>query len=296
MSDRSVFDSAAPWALRLAWASLPFTAGPVFADALAERASLLQTGTSLALWAVWALALLAMMVPIDKTLTAIRVLVPASIPAVLFAAVNSDASGALIALGTAVAVAATMLSMTAPIGELFINGNSYGDEWRSPLKPPGPVLVAPLPLAWAAAAGGLFIGPLLLLAERWVLGAIISVIGFGLAGLAIRALHVLTQRWAVFVPAGMVIHDGFSLAEPVLFRRREIRMLRAAPQETPVTDLTAGALGLAVEVVLEDPIEVGRPVRGQAPTNERIGGFMFSPTRPGKTIATAKARKIASEL
>ncbi len=287
-----MFDRVAPWVLRVAWASLPFTAGPVFADALDSRESLLRTGASVALWAVWGITLIAMMVPFDKTLTAIRVLVPVSIPAVVFAATQGDSNGGLVALALAVAVFATFIVLTAPIGDLFINGNSYGDEWRSPLKPPGPVLVAPLPLAWVATAAGLFVGPLVLLAEQWVLGAIVTVVGFGLAALGIRALHVLTQRWAVFVPAGMVIHDGFALAEPMLFRRRDIRILRAAPAETPVTDLTVGALGLALEVVLEDPVEVARPVRGEPATNERIGGFMFSPTRPGKTVTTAQARKL----
>lgn len=292
MASRDGFDRYAPWVLRLVWATLPFTAGPVFADALSEREPLLRTGASVALWLVWAVALVALLVPLDRTLTVIRVLVPCSVPAALFASLNSDSEGGLVALAIAAGLVATVLTLSAPIGELFINGNSYGDEWRSPLKPPGPVLVGPLPLAWVGAAGGLFIGPLLLLSEQWILGGTLTAVGFAVAGLAVRSLHVLTQRWAVFVPAGMVIHDGFALAEPELFRRRDIRVLRAAPEETPVTDLTSGALGLALEVVLEDPIEVARPKRGEPAINERIGGFLFSPTRPGKTLATARSRKL----
>ena len=288
----SLFDRAAPWLLRLVWASLPFVAGPAFADALSSRDSLLRTGTSVGLWVVWGLTLAALLVPLDQTLTAVRILVPVAVPAAVIAAFANDAGAGLNALAIGASILATLLVLSAPVGELFINGNSYGEEWRSPLRPPGPVLFGPLPLAWLAVAAGLFLGPLFLLAERWILGGIITALGVVLAPLAVRSIHVLTQRWAVFVPAGVVIHDGFALAEPVLFRRRDIHVLHAAHPETPATDFTSGALGLALEVVLEEPTQVARPVRGQPAEMESIVAFLFSPTRPGKTVETAKARKV----
>ena len=35
-------------------------------------------------------------------------------------------------------------------GEAFVDGSSYGDERRMPLRPPVAVLAGPVPLAWAA--------------------------------------------------------------------------------------------------------------------------------------------------
>ncbi len=290
-------DTIILWVLRATWASLPFTAGPTFAAAFAGSDSLLQRGGSVALWALWAVTLVALLVPLSQTLAVVRIVIPAALVAAIIAAraastTEADFSAGMAAIAIGVSAVATVLVLTAAIGDIFINGNSYGDEWRAPLKPPGPVLFGPLPLAWLATVIGGTAGPWLLLSQRWIAGAVALVVGFAIAVVAVRAIYVLTQRWAVFVPAGMVVHDGFALAEPVLFRRREISSLHAAPSNPSSTDLTAGALGLALELQLDSPLEVARPVRKQPAEMQSIGGLLFSPTRPGKTLNTARERRL----
>ena len=71
--------------LRLLWVTLPLTLGPLLADALDPCANGFRTTVSLALWALWAVTLVAMLVPRAVTLTVIRVAVPASVPIALWA-------------------------------------------------------------------------------------------------------------------------------------------------------------------------------------------------------------------
>ena len=46
-------------------------------------------------------------------------------------------------------------------------------------------------------------------------------IAAGLVFVVGRALHQLTQRWLVFVPAGLVVHDHLSVGDPVLFTKMQ---------------------------------------------------------------------------
>ena len=119
-----------------------------------------------------------------------------------------------------------------------------------------PLVLGPVPLAWLAAVVAPVAGALLLAAEQWLAGAAVLAVGLPLAAVAVRALHGLTRRWVVFVPAGFVLHDHHALVEPVLFPRRSIRRLGPAPADPgpDTTDLTQGALGLALELELADPV------------------------------------------
>ena len=102
-------------------------------------------------------------------------------------------------------------------GDVLLNGSSYGHERRLPLRVPGPVLLGPLVLAWAAIVAPLVAGPLLLAARAWIAGAAVLVLGLPLAAVGVRSLHGLARRWLVLVPAGLVLHDHQALVEPVLF-------------------------------------------------------------------------------
>ncbi|MEE9413827.1 MAG: hypothetical protein V3V01_01000 [Acidimicrobiales bacterium] len=291
-----ILDKFGLWALRAAWAVMPLTAGAVFDEAFTGSGLPVRSGASIALWVIWSLTLIAMMVPRSETLTALRIVVPAAVPATVLAALSASSDGdldtALAALGVLTAVAAAVLALSSSIGETFIDGSSYGDERRMPLKVPGPLLLGPLPLAWLGTVAGLTAGPWLLLTRHWILGAVLSVLGFALAAVLIRALHVLTQRWVVFVPAGLVLHDGFALGEPVLFRRRSISSLGPALADSNATDLTSNAVGLALELTLDEPVDLTRAKRGEPATSEPLDDFLFSPSRPGAALAEAQARKL----
>jgi hypothetical protein len=285
-----------PWPLRAAWATLPLTLGPLLAHTLDPRSSPVRTGLSLLGWAAWAAVLVASLVPRPVTLTVVRIAVPASVPFAVWASILDGATWRA-ALGTSAALVATACALVPANGDVFVDGSSYGDERRMPLRVPGPVLLGPLELAWTATVVGVTAGPMLLLARAWVAGIVAVALGAPLAALAARALHTLTRRWVVFVPAGIVLHDHLALREPTLFPRTSITGLSAATAEPVGPDLTVAALGLALQLGFTEPMTIAVvPRRGErdraasAPID--VNGLVFAPTRPGAVLAEARERRI----
>jgi len=135
-------------------------------------------------------------------------------------------------------------------------------------------------------------GPLLLAARQWVLGGVCVALGLPVAIVLVRSIHNLSRRWAVFVPAGFVLHDPLALLDPVLFTRRTVTSLRPATVGEGL-DLTQGAPGLALELVLAEPVPLTLMKAGRR-TGEPVSGarVVFTPTRPGAVIEEARTRRI----
>ncbi|MDP9071357.1 MAG: hypothetical protein M3N68_08750, partial [Actinomycetota bacterium] len=197
------------------------------------------------------------------------------------------------ALGVGSAALALVLAFLPETGIVFVNGAAYPNERRFPLRVPGPLLFGPLPLAWALALAAPAAGALLLAEGRWLAGAVVLAAALPVAALLLRALHGLSRRWVVFVPAGVVLHDPIGLVDPVLFRRPLIEALRPAPAGTDSLDLTQAAPGLALELVLKEkvPLVLARPGRrtGEPGSSARL---LFTPTRPGAVLHEARARRL----
>ena len=283
------------WPLRVTWAVLPLALGPLLADALDPRDELFRRGVSIGLWIAWALTLLLTAVPRPSTLTLVRIAVPASCVAAAWAAVEHGAHAST-AVGLVAAVVTTVCALLPTTGDAFADGASYGDERRFLLRPPGAYLLGPVPLAWAMVVAGVSAGPLLLLARQWIVGALVAVVGLGVAWRTWRSLHALSDRWLVFVPAGLVVHDAIVLAEPTLFARAQIISFGPAPAGTDALDLTANALGLALQLDLSSAqsiacIASAGSRRREAETRV-VDRLMVTPSRPGAVVAEARARKI----
>ncbi|MEM7288501.1 MAG: hypothetical protein AAF480_19320 [Actinomycetota bacterium] len=285
-------DAALPWVLRALWVALPFTLGAQIGDALEGTSRPVQLTGTVGAWTLWGLGLLLTLVPHTLTLSPLRVLAPAAFGVAVWAALADGVSGwTLAALAVTAGVAAVVMSPA--IGGTWINGSSYGDERRVPLRAPGPMVAGPIPLAWAAVVSSVAAGALLLAAKQWILGFVVAVLAVGLVVVVGRALHQLTQRWLVFVPAGLVVHDHLSVGDPVLFKRTAIAAFGPALADTSAADLTAGATGLALEILVKEPVEIGyRPQPGARPTVREIDGVAIAPSRPGVVLAEARRRNI----
>jgi hypothetical protein len=243
---------------------------------------------------VWAATLVVVLVARTSSLTIARVVVPATVPAAAWAALAADDPGtATTVVGLVAATATTVAALLAPAGEAFVDGSSYGDERRMPLRPPGVLLLGPLELTWAVAVAGLAAGPLLLAFEQWIAGAVVTVVGVPLAVFAMRALHRLSRRWLVFVPAGFVVHDHLALAEPTLFPRNLVSALGVARRDTTATDLTVGALGVALEARLSEPTSVVPTRREDSIEPIELVAFLVAPSRPGAVLLEARRRRIS---
>ncbi|MEM9465693.1 MAG: hypothetical protein AAGA90_09990 [Actinomycetota bacterium] len=280
------------------WVLQPFTAGAVIGEALNNaQATRFADVVTVAAWVLWALILVAMVVPRPATLTIVRIGTVGGVAATVWAAVDVErhhdpGMSEMVMIGIVASIVAVVTVHLPGVGDRFVDGVSYGEEVRYLLRPPGPVLIAALAPSVAIVIVGAAAGPLLLADERWVVGAIVTVVGFAVAWFPLNALHRLTNRFLVFVPNGLVVHDLTQMREPVLFVKREIAGFGPARTDTTARDISAAALGLALELRLTKPAELPF-VSGRTETDlVSARALLVSPTRPAAVMRTAVDRGI----
>jgi hypothetical protein len=272
------------------------------ADALDPRSALFQHTATGGLWGFWALGMVAALVPSTVSLTAIRVITPASLAITLWAVLASpNRSDISSSVALAITSLVSVVALSAFVGDRFVNGSSYGDERRMALRVPAPLLFGPIELAWLAVVVGITAGPLLLAARQWAPGAIILAIGWTVAAVSVRALHGLSQRWLVFVPAGVVLVDRMVLTDALLVQRQRVADMSIVDMgvaEPLDTDLTAGAPGPHLRIALSSP-ELIVPAASRLRRSEPIEPYEVSsvltvPSRPGWALSEARTRRLVS--
>ena len=282
-----------PWVLRVAWAALPFTVGAEISEALRHHSAALRTASAVEMWAVWAVVLVATLVPHPLGLTALRCAAPAGAAAVVWAAVAGGPSTPATLVGIGWSLGVTVLTFLPSVAMLCANGPAYPNERRFLLAAPGALLIGPLELAWLAVVGMPTAAVMLLALSQWVAGVAVAVVAVPVLWILGRALHGLSLRWVVFVPAGLVIHDPISLVDPVLFVREVVESIGPAPAGSEALDLTQNAPGLALEVRLRTavPLVVVSRQERRGRTTE-TDGVLFTPTRSGAVLDEAAARRL----
>lgn len=271
-----------PWLVRAAWATLPLAGGDTFAAMLDSWSTGPRGAASALLWVGWATVAVATVIALPFALTILRVGTAAGVAACLWS----------LSPATPLALCAFAAALRPEVAEWYVNGPAYPNERRYPLRVPGALLLGPLWLAAAAAIAAPVAAVMLLADRQWVLGAVATAAGGALGAVAARALHGLSRRWIVFVPAGVVLHDPLSLADPVLLPRKVIESMHAAPAGSDSLDLTQGALGLAVELTLREKVPMVRRVGGrdEPGASARV---LIMPTRPGRVLAEAARRRVS---
>jgi hypothetical protein len=281
------------WPARVTWLVLPLLAGPALSDALGDASRPVQVVASIGAWAIWLLVLVATLVPTTVSLTGLRVAAPGAVLASVVALVATGATGAAV-VGLATSLVAAAAALAPETAEAFVDGSSYGDERRLPLRVPVALLAGPAQVAWLAVVAGVTAGPLLLAARLWVPGAVVLVVGPLAARWGVRVLHGLARRWLVFVPTGVVVHDPLTLVDPILLRRGVVTSFGPAPADTDAVDLTAGASGLALEARLSEPVSLLPVAPRRTPTELKgVTRILVTPSRPGRVVAEARRRRLA---
>lgn len=272
--------------------ALALVGAPALADALAGRSAAVSLVAAVGLWAGWGAGLVALLVPRDTALTALRILVPAGLAAVVAGAVSGPSVDGLAVVAVAVAGLATLAALSPALGEAWVDGSSYGAERRFPLRPPAAIGYALAPLTWAFVVLGASAGPLLLASRQWVPGAAALVAGAGVVWAGVRSLHQLARRWVVLVPAGLVLHDPLTMPEPQLVLRRMVRRLGPAPADTTGDDLSAGAPGLALQLDLNEPVDLLVRDGGRRTATRSSTSLLFTPSRPRHLLDAAAERRL----
>lgn len=292
-----------PWVLRTSWIVLPFTLGQLIGQALQPSPTTVQRVAVVLAWGLWVVGCVATLAfhPIGllylRLASLLAVLVAVGAATEILANIWSGPSGEVTTLASALGLATSGLAFVcahhADSGQLCVNGPAYPNERRFLLRPPATHLLLLLPISALTVCLAAIVGPMRLANQRWLSGAIFSVIGALLIWVLVRPLYVYARRFVVFVPAGFVLHDETVLREPVLFRRQAIDAIRLAPADSDSLDLTVNASGLAVEVVLLEKVEVTK-ISGPRDAGQTGGTarFLVVPTLPGRVIAEAASRRI----
>ena len=278
------------------WVTAPFSMGFAIDTALQQDTMQRQIGASVCFWVGWGLVLGSCIIRRPWGLTVMRVLTPATLPALLAAHLYSNISTGILALALTHATLASFLALLPETGNVMVDGLSYGDEKRFLLRVPSAIVIGPLILLWAVVVFGLIAGPIAVVSDNWILGTVLIGIGWPISAFGFRAIHQLARRWIVFVPNGFVIHDYLATREPFLLRRQDIISLGPAPADTDtdseeVIDVTQFALGPVLQVALHGEVEVVPRSRGVSEVKlaKRI---LFSPTRPGAVLKEAYLRRL----
>lgn len=276
------------WPACVAWVGLALVSGACVGDALDGRSAAVRVVVLVGLWLGWAAALAALLVPRDTALTALRILVPAGLAAVLVATAKGDAVSASDVASVALAALAVVAVSAPSLGEAWVDGSSYGPEHRFPLRAPAALSLALAPVTWVAVVAGATAGPLLLAAQQWLVGTLALVVGAGVVWAGVRSLHQLARRWVVLVPAGLVLHDPLTMPEPQLFLRRMVARLGPALAGTTADDLTAGAPGLALQLDLHEAVDLLVRDGGRGTATRSTTSLLLTPSRPKHLLDAAR--------
>lgn len=278
------------WCARVAWAVLPLAAGDALTDALDNWSRGPSRVAAVMLWAAWAAGVLALLAPRPWGLTLLRIAAPAAVVLTGIAALTADGPSAIGALGAA--VVACVMVLSSPVTEAAGNSLAYGDEARFALRIPTPLLLGPVPLA-IAVVGGTMVGPLLIADHRYVAGTAVLAAGIPIGWYLVRALHALSRRWAVLVPAGLVIVDPLTLVDPVLVRREQIESL--GPSITgaaELADLRLGTRAGSIALTTRAPVTLVRRAGRNAGATVAARVVLIAPVRPAPLLEAARGRRI----
>lgn len=283
------------WCARLTWVLLPLSAGGAIGDALSGWSTAPARLAAVLAWAAWSVGLVALLSPRTSGLTALRVVAPAATVVAIAASTSSATSAAAAALAVSSTLVAAGFALSAPIAQAAANSSAYGDEVRFPLRVPTSLLFGPVPLSVALVGSGVSTGPLLIADGRYIIGAVLTVLGFAIAIVLLRSLHGLATRWLVLVPAGAVVVDPLTLADPVLMRREHITKLTREPigrTGIGVIDLRLGTSGGTIEISLDEPQSFPRR-RGRRDMELRDANVVLVATvRADTLVALAGDRRI----
>lgn len=278
-----------PWSLRLLWLVTGLAASAALDDVL-DAGGAGAVVTRVLLGVGWIAGVAAMMLPAVRSLTAVRALVPLSIPASL-AMWLGGADDVVAVLAMAAATITTVVACSAELGRSFVQASAYGAEDRYPLRPPAAYSAAAV-ASWLVSAAALTVGVSSIADSRWAIGIPVAVVGAAVAVWSFPRWHRLSRRWLVVVPVGLVVHDPLVLAETLMLRRNQIVGLALARVGTEAADLTGPAGGHAIEIRTSAPVTVvyaGTPRRpgGRA---IHLTACLVAPSRPGRALAAATRR------
>jgi hypothetical protein len=287
-SSRLLTAVSALWPARLMWVATAVAAMWSIGGAVDARSSALRWTVAAGGWGVWGLGIVTLVVPSALGLTLVRMLSALTCAVSAVSWVGGAPSGAGIVFVLGALLFATVV-FSAAFGQQCVQASAYGDEHRFLLRPPAAFLV-PVVVSGVIWSAALITAPLLLASRQWVAGAVLAALAILATWLVVPRFHVLTRRWLVLVPAGIVVHDHVVLAETLMVSRRDVAAVQLALAGTEAADLTGPAAGHAIEVALKAMTTATLAPTRAAPRGRalHLQSFLVAPTRPGAFLSALK--------
>jgi hypothetical protein len=259
-------------------ASVPLVSGSI--DDVDSSTKILA---QIALWSLWSILLLCVMVPSSISLTALRLVAPAHSSVALIIVVAEPSASSIIVL--ALSAAMTSFAFMAEIGAYFVQKSAYGDEMRFLLRSPTPMAAVQL-ITWMLWVGSAIVGALALVNRAWIAGGILVTLAVVGVVLLPPRFHRLSRRWLVRVPAGIVVHDHVVLAETAMFSRSAVTAIELTDDLGDDADLAGGGRGPGLRVTLSDFDTVVLAATSEHPGGRAIHvrSFRVRPSRPGRAL------------
>jgi hypothetical protein len=267
------------WVARALWLVLAFTNAAAIDEATTGWSSTMRVTAAVLAWALWGSALVALLAPRPAGFTLLRVAVTAATLAALVCAFDVRATiGVPAALA---ALAAIPIVTGAHVAHAASDALAYGYERRFPVRAPFALVLGGIPLASAVAAAGVCTPALLLADGRVPAGLLVAVVGLPLAGAAGVALHRLSLRLLVVVPAGLTIVDPLTLADAVLLPEASIAAIEPAAAAAPpgACDLRLGTALGSLSIRTHTPVALARRAGRTSAETASCEGVLVSPVR-----------------
>ncbi|MBI4884884.1 MAG: hypothetical protein HY826_12605 [Actinobacteria bacterium] len=279
-------------ATRVLWLATALVLTLAIDGAAEGRQAIAGTVSTPAWWGVCALVVVALVVCGPVALTVVRIVVPTSV-AVAGVTVILGASAMRGGGAVAVAILASVSAFTAETGEAMVQVAAYGDERRLPLRVPA-AMQLPMAVSWLLWSAASLGGFLAIAADRAILGYGLLLVACALTWILSRRFHRFSCRWLVSVPAGIVVHDHFVLAETLMVMRPNVERAQLALAGTDAADLSGPAAGHALEITLRESTPVVFAATASHPKGRAIHAtaFLTAPSRPGRALHALADRKI----
>jgi len=271
------------WASRSSVVATGLTV-PFLTNALRHMSSVTGTCSTVAIWALWSIALLCTLVPSSTALTAIRLALP-TISVIVGAIGIGVGMSSGVAAALAISLLASLLVMSGEIGNSFVQLAAYGDERRFLLRCPPAMLVVQV-LSWLVWVALTIVAINLLASDVLILGAIVAVAALLLTIALPRRFHRFSRRWLVSVPAGLVIHDHVVLAETAMFMLNAVIEIGIETAQSEAADLSGKCAGLGLVITLKDfdtVVFAGTP-KTPGGSAIHVKSMRVCPTRPGRAV------------
>ncbi|MBI4933914.1 MAG: hypothetical protein HY828_08555 [Actinobacteria bacterium] len=270
--------------LRVLWVALAVVMGFAIASAGDEHSKAAAFASATGWWLIVAVVIVALVVPSALGLTLVRVIAPFTV-VIAIAALVLGASAIIGAVAVALAAVVALLAMSGEVGEAMVQGSAYGKEHRLPLRPPAALLL-PLVVSWVLWAAAMLAAVLLLSAEQWLVGIVVTTLAFVLTWLLVTRSHRLSLRWLVLVPAGLVVHDPVVMGETLMVPKGNVAVARLALADTQAADLTGPAAGVALDIAVREMVLAVFAASRAQPKGKalHVQSFLVAPTRPGRAL------------